>query len=261
MNMVDTTSDWRLLEFSANNAAMNMAIDEAILTTCSKKQSPNTIRFYRWNPSAVSIGFFQSVEAEVNLDVCKAEGVDVVRRITGGGAVFHDSLGEVTYSLIAGEDELSIPKDIIRSYEVICGGIISGLQSLGVDASFHAVNDIMVGGKKISGNAQTRRLGVVLQHGTILVDADLEKMFNLLRVSDEKIRDKMIVSAQQRVTTLKKELSKKPSLEDVAESLERGFEKALNLRLANGSLTKEEITLAEDLSKGKYSNPEWIFRR
>ena len=259
--MVDLTSDWRLLEFSGNNAAMNMAIDEAILTTCSKKQSPNTIRLYRWNPSAVSVGFFQSVEAEVNLDACKAEGVDVVRRLTGGGAVFHDSLGEVTYSLIAGEDEPFIPKDIIRSYEVICGGIINGLQSLGLNASFHAVNDIIIGGKKISGNAQTRRLGIVLQHGTILVDADLEKMFNLLRVSDKKIRDKMIVSAQQRVTTLKRELSKKPSLEDVAESLERGFEKALNLRFTKGSLTKEEMTLAEDLSKEKYSNPEWIFRR
>lgn len=259
--MMNIFSKWRLLELDKNNAAMNMAIDEAILINCSKGKSPNTIRLYEWVPSAVSIGYFQNPKAEVDLEKCKEEGVDVVRRITGGGAVFHDNMGEVTYSLIASEEERIIPKDILRSYQMICGCIIEGLLSLGVEASFQPVNDIVVAGKKISGNAQTRRLGMVLQHGTILVDADLDKMFQLLKVSDEKIRDKMISSAEKRVTTLNKELSKKPSHEKVAEALEKGFKQSIGIKLAKGKITDEEMTLAEKLSKEKYANEDWTFRR
>lgn len=259
--MMNIFSKWRLLELDKNNAAMNMAIDEAILINCSKGKSPNTIRLYEWLPSAVSIGYFQNPKAEVDLEKCKEEGIDVVRRITGGGAVFHDNMGEVTYSLIASEEERIIPKDILRSYQMICGCIIEGLLSLGVEASFQPVNDIVVAGKKISGNAQTRRLGMVLQHGTILVDADLDKMFQLLKVSDEKIRDKMISSAEKRVTTLNKELSKKPSHEKVAEALEKGFKKSIGIKLAKGKITDEEMTLAEKLSKEKYANKDWTFRR
>lgn len=259
--MVKGSSDWRLLDFRRNSAVMNMAIDEAILVCRSKGACPNTIRLYAWNPSAVSIGFFQSLHAEVDLEACKNEGVDVVRRITGGGAVFHDSQGEVTYSLVASEEEPTVPKDILQSYQVICSGIVKGLEFLGVDASFQPINDIVVAGKKISGNAQTRRLGVVLQHGTVLVDADLDRMFRLLKVSDAKIRDKMIASAEKRVTTLTRELSRRPQPADVVEALRRGFEQSLNITLTKGELTEEESRIAEQLSKEKYSNPEWTNRR
>jgi len=240
---------------------MNMAIDEAILIARSRGMAPNTVRLYAWEPSAVSIGFFQSLDAEVDLEACRIEGVDVVRRSTGGGAVFHDSRGEVTYSLIASEEEEIIPRDLLKSYEVICDGIVKGLEVLGVSASFQPVNDIVVGGRKISGNAQTRKLGVLLQHGTVLVDADLDKMFRLLKVSEAKIRDKMISSAEKRVTTLKKELLRKPSLNEAAEALQRGFEKSLKITLTKGELTDEELRLAEDLRSQKYSNAEWTRRR
>ena len=259
--MMNVFSKWRLLELNENNAAMNMAIDEAILINCSKGKSPNTIRLYEWLPSAVSIGYFQNPRAEVDLEKCKEENVDLVRRITGGGAVFHDNMGEVTYSLIASEEERIIPKDILRSYQMICGCVIEGLLSLGVAASFQPINDIVVAGRKISGNAQTRRLGMVLQHGTILVDADLEKMFRLLKVSDEKISDKLISSAEKRITTINKELSKKPSHEQVAEAIEKGFKRSIGIKLAKGKITDEEMTLAEKLSKEKYGNEEWTFRR
>lgn len=254
-------SSWRLLELEKNHAAMNMAIDEAILISRSRCESPNTIRLYRWDPSAVSIGFFQSLRDEVDLETCKAEGVEVVRRITGGGAVFHDSQGEVTYSLITSESESIMPQDILGSYQVVCEGIIKGLKSLGVSADFQPVNDVVVRGRKISGNAQTRRLGVMLQHGTILVDADLEKMFRLLKVSDKKIRDKMITSAEKRVTTLKNELGDRCSLDDVAKALMRGFQEALKITLKKGELSSSEIIRAETLAKEKYANPEWTKRR
>jgi lipoate-protein ligase A len=261
LDMMNSFSKWRLLELDKNSASMNMAIDEAILINCSKGKSPNTIRLYEWLPSAVSIGYFQNPKAEVDLEKCKEENVDVVRRITGGGAVFHDTMGEVTYSMVTSEEDRLIPKDILRSYQMICGCVIEGLLSLGVAATFQPVNDIVVAGRKISGNAQTRRLGMVLQHGTILVDADLDKMFQLLKVSDEKIRDKMISSAEQRVTTLKNELSKKPSHEQVAEAIEKGFKKYLGIKLTKGKITDDEMTLAEKLSKEKYANEDWTFRR
>jgi lipoate-protein ligase A len=259
--MTGDYSDWRLLALKRNSAAVNMAIDEAVLICRSRGEVQNTLRFYMWDPSTVSIGFFQSLHAEVDLDACKREGVDVVRRITGGGAVFHDSEGEVTYSLVVGEEDGIVPRDIIQSYRVICDGIIEGLRLLGVAAMFQPVNDILVAGKKISGNAQTRRLGVVLQHGTILVDADVDKMFNVLRVSDVKVRDKMIASVKDRVTTLAKEMSSRPQPQDVAEALRKGFEKSLKIRLTEGELTEEERIIAERLSREKYMNPEWTGRR
>src|SRR5271157_5226509 len=93
---------WRFIPYAENDAFMNMAIDESVSARVGSGQSPPTIRFYGWKPRAISIGYFQSLEREVDLDNCKTAGVDIVRRRTGGGAVFHDS--EITYSIIARED-------------------------------------------------------------------------------------------------------------------------------------------------------------
>jgi len=142
------------------------------------------------------VHYLQSIEKEVNLPACEKYGVDVTRRITGGGAVYHDYDGEITYSIVAPEADPKMPADILESYELICGAIVNGLAGLGVDAEFKPVNDIVAGGKKISGNAQTRRHGVILQHGTILVDSDIRRMFQVLRVSDAKISDKLIQAVE-----------------------------------------------------------------
>ena len=252
---------WRLLELSVNTACMNMAIDEAVMRAVSQGRAPNTVRFYRWNPSAVSIGYFQAVRRVVDLEACRRNGVDVVRRITGGGAVYHDYVGEVTYSLVASETSDSIPKDIMESYRAICGGIVSGLRRLGVEAEFKPVNDIVVHGRKVSGNAQTRRMGVVLQHGTILLEVDVEKMFTVLRVPKEKIRDKLISDVKQRVTSLTMELGRKPGFREVAEALKEGFEEELGVKLRPGKLTDWEAAEAERLAREKYSAEWWTFRR
>ena len=178
---------WRVIPLHTTDAFTAMAIDEAVSESVLKGEPP-TIRFWRWNPSAVSIGYFQNVEDELDLDMCKKMNVDVVRRRTGGGAVYHDYDGEVTYSVI-GKEEL-FPKGITESYYLICGWIIDSLTMLGIQSEFKPINDIVVNGKKISGNAQTRRNGILLQHGTILVDLDVKKMFSLLKVGKEKISDK-----------------------------------------------------------------------
>jgi len=249
---------WRVLPLRMDDAVTSMALDEAVLRLNSEGRSPNTLRFWRWQPSAVSIGYFQSLELEVNLEEARREGVQVVRRITGGGAVFHDTNGELTYSLVCKEEDL--PRDILESYRLICGGLVKGLGLLGLEAEFRPVNDVLVRGRKISGSAQTRRWGSVLQHGTILISPDVRLMFRVLRVSPEKLSDKAISSVFERVTTIERELGRKPGFEEVREAMIKGFEGVLGVGFEEGDLTGEELELARELAL-KYSSEEWLRKR
>ena len=253
--------EWRILGLEINDAFSNMAIDEAICRLRSEDKSQNTIRFYRWKPSAVSIGYFQLLEQEVNLDACKMLGVDIIRRMTGGGAVFHSYEGELTYSIIVNQYHPRIPNDILKSYEVICSGIVQALDKLGINAEFKPVNDIEVNSKKISGNAQTRRWGVVLQHGTILLSTDIDTMFKVLNVSKEKISDKMIKAVESRVTTIQQELKRDVSFIEVSDALRDSFSTIFNVTLVKGKLSKEENKLAMKLREEKYCKEDWIFKR
>ncbi|MFH0884093.1 MAG: biotin/lipoate A/B protein ligase family protein [Candidatus Micrarchaeota archaeon] len=245
---------WRVIDFTENGAFTNMAIDEAV-TESVAAGGPPTIRFYGWKPSAVSIGYFQSMEKEVDAARCAAEGVDIVRRRTGGGAVYHDNLGEITYSVI-GKEEL-FPKDIIASYRLICGWITDSLGILGIPAEFKPINDIVVNGKKISGNAQTRRNGVLLQHGTILYSVDVDRMFSVLRVSDEKIKDKMIATVKERVTSITQQ--KHIDRDTVYRALVKGFTDGKESHF--DSLTKNEISKALGLTETRYKTREWNWMR
>jgi lipoate-protein ligase A len=242
------------------DAPTQMAIDEAIAIARLKENTPNTIRLYRWNPSAVSIGYFQSIKKEVNVEACQEFGVNIIRRITGGGAVYHDYNGEITYSIVVPENNPKIPRDILASYEIICNAIVKGLSKLGVDAQFKPINDIIAGNKKISGNAQTRRHGVILQHGTILVDSDLKRMFQVLNVSDTKISDKLIQAAEERVTNLRRYLGREVSFEESREALIHGFESNLDINLEQDDLIYAEKQLVNELKK-KYSSQEWVYQR
>jgi lipoate-protein ligase A len=191
---------WRLIPFQVNSAALNMAIDESISEGIAQGSSPPTIRFYGWSPSAVTIGCFQSMDREVDTARCQELGVHFVRRRTGGGAVYHDERGEITYSIIAPEDWMG--EDILFSYREICGKIVEALDRLGIPSEFQPINDILVHGKKISGSAQTRRNGVFLQHGTLLYRIDPSTMFSVLRVSPEKNADKALDKVEERVTSV-----------------------------------------------------------
>ncbi|MBN2518122.1 MAG: lipoate--protein ligase family protein [Candidatus Altiarchaeota archaeon] len=246
--------EFRLLLSGENSAAMNMAIDEAVM----RAQIP-TLRLYGWRPSAVSIGYFQGIEQEVDAGMCKKLGVDIVRRMTGGGAVFHDK--EITYSFFVSEDSDLVSRDILKSYGQICNGIVLGLRRLGLSPEFKPINDIIVNGQKISGNAQTRKDGMILQHGTVLLEVDVKKMFSLLKVPDEKIRDKMIAAAEDRVTSLNDELRAAIDTEKVNEALVLGFKEALNLTPKPGMLSESEKREAENLCKTKYSTREWSYMR
>ncbi|MFX1485863.1 MAG: biotin/lipoate A/B protein ligase family protein [Promethearchaeota archaeon] len=253
--------EWRLIDLGVFSGPMTMAIDEAVLRSVARGKSPATLRLYRWNPSTVTVGYFQSVRDEVNLKACRELEVDVVRRITGGGAVFHDYRGEITYSIIVEENNPKIPKDIMESYELIGQGIVAGLRDLSLRAEFKPINDIIVNGRKISGNAQTRRQSVFLQHGTILVDFDPEEMFKVLKVSKAKISDKLIQSVKERVTSIRNELRRRVTFGEVRTALIKGFREALQIGFKEGSLSNQELESARKLRNEKYSNEKWNFRR
>ena len=238
---------WRLLKTENNSAALNMAIDRAVIVTNSNKKVPPTVRFFTWKPPAISIGYFQSLKDEVDLNNCKKLGVDYVRRITGGGAVFHEE--ELTYSIIIPESHPQVPKNIMGSYGRICGAVIKGLKNLGIESEYKPINDIITSGKKISGNAQTRKMKTVLQHGTVLTDVDVDKMFSLLKVPNEKIKDKLIADVKERVTSIKHVLGREISFDDVAKAMKKGFEEEFNVELVEGTLTDEEIDLAKKFEK------------
>ena len=253
--------EWRLLDTGIHDAFYNMALDEAIVIARSKKLVPNTLRFFRWEPSAVSIGYFQGMEEEVDIEACKKIGVDYVRRRTGGGAVYHERDGELTYSIAINEDHLLISRDFQKTYENLCSWLVRGLRLLGVPAEFKPINDIVVEGKKISGNAQTRGMNVVHQHGTILREVNPKVMFSVLKVPSEKIRDKMIQSAEERVTSINKFLKREVSFEELKESLTKGFEETFNIKLVPGKITSFEEETAAKLKEEKYSTREWNFKR
>ena len=250
---------WRLLQTGFNNAFFNMAVDEAVLINCSRGKVPPTVRFYGWNPPAISIGYFQSLEDEIDLDFCEKIGVDYVRRITGGGAVFHDT--ELTYSIVVPESHHSVSKNIMDSYGRICGAVIRGFGFLGIKSSYAPINDIVVDGCKISGSAQTRKMRTVLQHGTVLMDVDVDRMFSLLMVPSEKIRDKLISDVKQRVTSIKKVLGKEIVFDEVAIAMKKGFEEEFDVELVEGSLTDVEFAMAKKIENDRFSSKDWNYRR
>jgi len=253
---------FRFIDLEVHDAYTNMAIDESIMLAIKEERAPPTLRFYRWNPSAVSIGTFQGMHDEVAIDFCKSEGIDYIRRITGGGAVFHDYNGEITYSILMPKNHSLAHTDIIESYKLLCGGIIKALNYLGIDdAEFKPINDVVADGKKVSGNAMTKRHGCVLQHGTVLLDLDVNLMFTILKVPQEKISDKMIADVKERVTSIRDILGRKVTIEELRSAMQRGFADALHIDLVKGSLTKEEAKTSEQLAREKYSTDSWNFSR
>ena len=258
--MIILAQKMRFLDLKVNDAYTNMATDEALTKAKGEGKAPDTLRFYRWKPSAVTLGYFQSVEDEVDLEALEHYGIDLNRRISGGGAVLNSAEGEITYSIIMDENDPRISSDPTESYRYLCHGIIEGLAILGIEAEFKPINDIIVGPRKISGNAQIRRYGAVLHHGTILVDFDAKQMFSVLKISDTKISDKLIQQAEERVTTIRKVLDRNVSFEEVRVAMEKGFAKALGVELEAGELSDYEKELVAQYRE-KYASREWRFRR
>ena len=238
----------RLLETGYKSGPWNMALDEILLLNFIDHSTP-ILRIYGWQPPCVSIGYFQSMEEEVNVEECRRIGVDVLRRITGGGAVLHEF--ELTYSFIT----KVYPSNIMESYKLICDPVVMYLNRLNFNAKYVPLNDIIVNDKKVSGNAQTRKYNTLLQHGTILLSVDIDKMFSMLKVPSEKIKDKMINDVKARVTGINK------SFEVVARNLKESFAEKFGAQIIVDNVTKEESEQTEKLAVEKYSSCQWNWKR
>jgi lipoate-protein ligase A len=254
-------NSWRILPLEIKNGFWNMALDEAILSLAIKKHVPNTLRFYKWKPSTASIGRNQSLRDEINIAFAKEKGFNIVRRITGGGAVFHDETRELTYSIVCPIKKLEAlgAKKVIDQFEIITQGIIFGLTIYGLKTEKDIIHcpAILLDGKKFSGNAQIRRKGYILQHGTILLDIDPELMYSVLKAPENVGKSRMVRSVRAKVVGIKNQIENYDELK-LINSLEKGFQKALGIKLEKGNFTSDEIDLAETLVKDKYSNMKWL---
>ncbi len=251
---------WRLIPLETNNAFVNMAIDEAILQSRVENLAPNTLRFYQWQPSAVSIGKNQNPYQEVYLENLRKQGIDLVRRTSGGGAVYHDHIGEVTYSVTAETNDLGA-KDITEVYSKIYTAVADALRLIGISADFSLGNtkncpNLTVQGKKISGSAQTLRGNIIQQHGTILLNVDLPRMFQLLRLKTATPTQAAQIM-QNKITSIQKELHHQITPETVANALSQGFKAMLKIQLNQGALTLYEQALAKKYCTQKYTTDNW----
>lgn len=264
--------EWRILPFRKAGAAENMAIDEAIFRETVRKKSSPTLRFYGWQVPALSIGYFQDYEKEVDAEACGQFGVEIIRRPTGGKAVLHEQ--ELTYAVIAGSDSPLFPPDILETYRLISDCIAKGLSEVGIRAemetdgrpapdgalrascfSFPARYELCVGGRKICGSAQTRSHGVFLQHGSLLLAFDpLRTCAVMLPHRDPgKEADRL----RKAVTSVGEEAGCPVNEKDLCAALKKGFEQVLGIRFREGNLTPEEQRLADELIARKYGGGCW----
>ena len=236
-----------------------MANDEAIFRLYNETQI-NTIRLYAWKPSAVSIGKHQRVTAEVDLDALHEMGFDCVRRISGGGAVFHDELGELTYSIVTNIHNLKA-NTVEENYYELSNLIFHPLEKLGLNFDYGQIHcpSVFSNGKKISGNAQARQGNVILQHGTILVKYRPEIMYSVLKAQPGRTRESMIESVYQHITTLAEMLNNDVSPQSVAEFLVNYLTDTTNPQFTPGELTSEEKDMARELVSDKYESEEWLY--
>ena len=251
---------WRLIPLEKHNAFMNMAVDEAILQSRMENLVPNTLRLYQWKPSAVSIGKNQNPNETVYLDNCRKLGVDIVRRNSGGGTVFHDQSGEITYSVTARTCDLG--KDVTAVYTHIYAAVTDALRLLGILADYNPGNhkncpNLMVNTRKISGSAQTIKRNIIQQHGTLLLSVDLSLMFQLLRVPFTEDWGLAAQAAQRKITSVQTELGHAVTSETAANALTQGFKAALKIGLIPAELTLNEKALAQKLYTSKYATDDW----
>jgi lipoate-protein ligase A len=251
---------WRLIPLQTHNAHMNMAIDEAILTSRTQNYVPNTLRLYQWQPSAVSIGKNQNPQQQIHTQALKKLGVDLVRRTSGGGTVYHDQTGEITYSVTAPTQNLG--KDITTIYTQIYAAITDALRLLGIPADFKPSNhkncpNLTVKGKKISGSAQTLKHDIIQQHGTLLLSVDLPRMFQLLRIKGIENCSLAAQIATRKITSIQNELGHLVTAQTAANALTQGFKATLRINLNQGQLTYYEEALAKKLCKQKYATASW----
>jgi lipoate-protein ligase A len=244
------------------DGATNMAVDEAVWRGRQAGTSPPTLRFFGWAPPTVSLGYGQALGRDVDVEACRALGVGLVRRPTGGSAIYHDGPErELTYSVMATAGDLGIGGDLLETYQWIGRALLRGLKALGAPAELvperppagpvpafcfarTGVFEIEAGGRKLVGSAQRRQGDSFLQHGAVLLGVDEPRLRTLFPTT----RDPLAA-----LTTLEAALGRRPSFDDVADALREGFEAEHGLDLKPGGLDGDETARVDTLVTGRYA--------
>ncbi|QOY36090.1 lipoate--protein ligase family protein [Anaerobacillus isosaccharinicus] len=273
---------WNFINSGKCSAAFNMALDEALLEWHSQGKIKPTIRFYGWEPATLSIGYFQKVEKEINLEAVQKYGLGFVRRPTGGRGVLHEH--ELTYSVIVSEDHAMMPKGVTEAYRVISEGVLHGFKNLGLDAYFAVPKtkeeqdllksprsavcfdapswyELVVEGRKVAGSAQTRQKNVILQHGSIILELDEEKLFDLFKFPNERVRERMLKGFSKKAVAINELSNREISIEEAESAFKTGFEQGLDINLIPYELSKEEISYVHELVVKRYASDEWNFKK
>jgi lipoate-protein ligase A len=245
---------WHLIPGQPLPPLMNMALDEVLTLRVGRGERPPTIRVWGWTNPCVVLGRFQSVKNEVNEDTAHELGIQIVRRISGGGAMFIEPEGAITYSIYA-PDEIVQGMNFPESYAFFDAWVVAALRDLGVDAWYAPLNDITSAGGKIGGAAQARRGGAVLHHTTMAYQMNIPLMLKVLRIGQEKLSDKGITSADRRVGPLSQQTDLPRDV--IIERLIGEFHDRYGL--TNDDLRDEEIAEAKRLVAERFGTREWIY--
>ncbi len=267
---------WRYLPYAVYSGAENMAVDEALLLTMAHTQDPQPVlRFYGWSPATLSLGYAQSYHKEIDEDACLAEGIEIIRRPTGGRAVLHQY--ELTYSVIAPEHDPHVSGTVIESYLRISQALLKGLKALGIPAEMVACGglneasssacfdapswyELVVEGRKLVGSAQVRREGMLLQHGSILLHFDADLLFHLLKFPNEEIRQRLLTGFRSKACALDEVWTQPIEREELEQAICSGFCDIMGIELIRSQLTEQEKALAKDVLL-KYRSEEWTKKR
>jgi len=256
---------WRLLDTGALPASLNMAIDEALLSLHVPGESQPTLRFYQWNPSAVSLGYFQKRHT-IDLCACRDLGIDVVRRATGGWAVLHQN--DLTYSVVA-DTRQGIPSSLDASYRLLCKGLLAGFRLLGFKADhgeekigfpredicfMHAaVADLVYQGRKFVGSAQKWQGASMLQHGSIVLEPQENTWAAIIRAgSRESLRDAL----KSRTISLGEILDREIDPGELKGAIVMGMTEALKAEFEISELSSQELELAHEIAAAKTLSKE-----
>jgi len=264
---------WAFIDTAYHNAAWNMAFDECLINWHSKGIIPPTLRFYGWSQPSLSVGYFQNVTRSIDFEALQRHQCQFVRRLTGGSAVLHDN--ELTYSLVISENDPDIPMSVQKAYQILTRGVLEGYQNLGIPAEFEQLNrnskndrtaicfektaiyELVVNGKKLSGNAQTRKKGVLMQHGSIPITMDIKLLFHLFQFPSEKARERKQHSFSSKALTINQLTDQVYQYERLVKPFKDGFEKGLKIKFHPLQLTDSQYQEVAYLAKEKYESPAW----
>ena len=244
--------DWQLIHAGPQSPALHMALDEVITDEVAAGRRAPTLRIWEWASPAVVIGRFQSLRNEVDLVAARRHGIEVVRRATGGGAMFIEPGTTITYSLSAPQS-LVAGMSFEQSYAFMDAWVLEALRTLGIEAWYQPLNDIASKAGKIAGAAQMRRGKAVLHHVTMAYDIDADKMLQVLRIGREKLSDKATQSANKRVDPLRSQTGLARA-EVIARMIDTFRE---THGLSDDSVRPDELARAEALALEKFATPAW----